>query len=149
VEKCLKTRYANIDDSKLIHELSKQLGYNSSISHIESRIEELLTDNDHMIVVAQDDSNESIVGYIHLQIYKSLYFDNVLNIMGLVVDENMRGKGVGSALLKEAEKIAESLHCKGIRANSGIQREEAHSFYLMNGYSETKMQKRFLKLFKK
>lgn len=143
----MKVRVAKNDDYRFIYELSKQLGYDYAVSKVEHRLAELLNDKNHIIIVVQEALNEPIIGYIHLHIHKSLYFDNLLNIMGIVVDHNKRGKGIGSLLLDEAEKKALDLNCKGMRANSGIQRIEAHKFYLKNGYSETKMQKRFLKLF--
>lgn len=54
----------------------------------------------------------------------------------LCVDENMRSKGVGHLLVKEAEKQAKRRGCDRMELHSGMQRPLAHQFYLREGYIE-------------
>ena len=47
-----------------------------------------------------------VVGYISYEPYYTLYMDPGLNITALVVDNQYQNKGIGKALILEAEKYA-------------------------------------------
>ena len=53
--------------------------------------------------------------------------------------------GVGAALLAAAEASALAQGCSQLELSSSLKREEAHRFYLAQGYLERP--KRFVKLF--
>ncbi|HZK06469.1 MAG TPA: GNAT family N-acetyltransferase [Actinomycetaceae bacterium] len=55
---------------------------------------------------------------------RKLYVDD------LVTDDDVRSRGVGSALLAHAEEIALGLDCVRLDLDSGVQRHAAHRFYL-------------------
>jgi GNAT superfamily N-acetyltransferase len=59
-------------------------------------------------------------------------------IGGLVVREDMRGLGVGKRLCLEVEEWARSNSVSLVRVRSQIKRENAHRFYLRDGYSKVK-----------
>ncbi|MBN2443517.1 MAG: GNAT family N-acetyltransferase [Spirochaetales bacterium] len=141
-------RNVKTEDYKSIHTLSLQLGYNYPIDKVKSKINDLLNNDDHFILVAVNEEINKIIGYIHLERYRTLYSDDLLNILGIVVEENYRNKGIGSMLLAEAEKIALIKNCIGIRANSGTYRKDTHIFYQKKGFEDVKDQKRFVKYFK-
>lgn len=98
-----------------------------------------------MIFVAE--SNNKVVGYIHLVNYDVIYADNFKNCLGLAVDSDYKRNGIGSALLKQAEIWAKENGAVGIRLCSGIEREKAHQFYQSQGYEVTKIQKNIKKIF--
>jgi len=125
-------REAAVQDLHALQALSAQLGYECSLSELSQRLKEILNTPGHQIYVAEDDS--VICGYIHLNTYKSLYYDSTLNIMGIVVDSNCRGRGIGTALLEKSREFALRTGCSGIRALSGSQREKAHDFYIRNSF---------------
>jgi GNAT superfamily N-acetyltransferase len=50
----------------------------------------------------------------------------------------MRGQGVGRRLCVEVEEWARSLSVPLVRARSQIKREDAHRFYLRDGYRQVK-----------
>ena len=139
----MKVREAKIEDSESIRILSIQLGYEYSLEKVKQKLRTILANPDHRVLVALD--NTIIVGYIHIERYQTLYTDDLVNILGIVVDASCRGRGIGTSLVHEAEKMATQMFCNGIRANSSSSREQAHVFYRKNGFSSEKNQKRFLK----
>lgn len=59
---------------------------------------------------------------------KHLYVDD------LVVTERCRSKGVGAALLREAETVAQRMNCDGLRLCTGIENEAGKRFYEREGW---------------
>lgn len=53
---------------------------------------------------------------------------------GLVVDKSERGKGTGTAMLKEMIEIARNKNCYKIIFTSGSDRTDAHKFYEKLGF---------------
>lgn len=78
-----------------------------------------------------------ILGAIGLRIQDDLCWGHNLYIDDLVVDEALRGKGIGEALMKFALKLAYSQKCEYVRLASGISRTEAHNFYEKLGYHKS------------
>lgn len=58
---------------------------------------------------------------------RKLYVDD------LVTAAAYRSKGVGKALLDELEKRARAEGCAGMDLDSGVQRGDAHRFYMREG----------------
>ena len=58
-------------------------------------------------------------------------------IENVVTDENWRGKGVGTQLLKKAIEIAKEQNCYKVFLESGITRTGAHEFYRTLGFDDT------------
>ena len=80
--------------------------------------------------------------------YESLYSDIGLNILGLAVNSNFQGKGIGKKLMVFVEEYALNNNVNFIRLNSGSHRLKAHKFYENIGYACNKTQKRFIKIFR-
>lgn len=136
-------RNAVVDDYKAIADISRNdLGYTCSDEMVKVRLENI-DDNRELVLAAC--INDVIVGFIHAEKYEALYFDTVVNLLGLAVSEQYRKNGVGKLLLSECEKWARDSGVKYVRVNSGATRAEAHSFYRNLGYDNEKMQIRFLK----
>ena len=89
--------------------------------------------------------NGIVAGYVHAEKYQTLYFEPMINILGLAVSAEFRRRGIGRMLLKHAERWANEEGIYKIRLNSGGSRKEAHSFYRAMGYSNEKEQIRFIK----
>ena len=66
-------------------------------------------------------------------------------LAGLVVDDAVRGAGVGAALLNAAEAWARSEGFATMRVRSNVVRERAHRFYEREGYERIKAQAVFRK----
>ncbi|MBN1698769.1 MAG: GNAT family N-acetyltransferase [Spirochaetales bacterium] len=139
-------RKVKLSDAEQLHELSNELGYLFDKKEFYKNLEELMKLNDHVILVKEIEEN-NVIGYVHGQIYRVLYFEKLLNILGLVVSRGYRNSGYGKALMHEVEYWAKSNGCKGVRLNSGNERDGAHKFYEIIGYTMRKQQKNFYKQF--
>lgn len=136
-------RKVTVEDSKEISVISSEdLRYECDIELVKSRIEEL-DDTREMVFVALH--NEKLVGYVHAEIYNVLYFESMVNVLGLAVKEECRHMGYGRKLMEAVEQWAKDNEIRYIRVNSGSAREGAHKFYQSIGYDSVKDQKRFLK----
>ncbi|HEM3581167.1 TPA: GNAT family N-acetyltransferase [Streptococcus suis] len=133
-------------DLSAIREINAQaLGYDVPLEQTEIQFERCSETNGHTILVFEDDETGQVSGYIHAQVYESLYSDTGLNILGLAVLPSHQGQGIGASLLKAVEQIAQKEGYHFIRLNSAESRLQAHLFYEKNGYHSDKMQKRFIK----
>ncbi len=148
---CLEVEFMIIKDCCAndyikIHEINKlSLGYDYPLDKTKEKLANVLKKPTDKIFVAYVD--DDIVGYIHGSEYECTYSDTLINLMALAVDKNFHGKGVGKALILAVEQWAKERGCCGIRVISGIEREEAHNFYLRCGYAEAKNKKSFFKMF--
>lgn len=142
-------REINIYDSEAIQKICKTaLGYDVDISIVSNQINKLSCDNkNHILAVYEDENTKKVIGFIHAQVYESVYSDTGLNILGLAVDPDFRGNGVGKKLIGYIEKYAMDNGISFIRLNSADHRVEAHKFYENIGYKSDKLQKRFIKIF--
>ena len=139
-------RQAVISDAKDIYYINKtSLGYDYDLEKQKAKIQAVLNDSTQVIFVAE--TNNKVVGYIHLVNYDVIYADNFKNCLGLAVDNDYKRNGIGSALLNQAEIWAKENGAVGIRLCSGIEREKAHQFYQSQGYEVTKLQKNIKKIF--
>ncbi|HEP1814593.1 TPA: GNAT family N-acetyltransferase [Streptococcus suis] len=133
-------------DLSAIREINAQaLGYDVPLEQTEIQFERCSETNGHTILVFEDDETGQVSGYIHAQVYESLYSDTGLNILGLAVLPGHQGQGIGASLLKAVEQISQKECYHFIRLNSAESRLQAHLFYEKNGYHSDKMQKRFIK----
>ena len=95
-------RQAVISDAKDIYYINKtSLGYDYDLEKQKGKIEAVLNDSTQVIFVAE--TNNKVVGYIHLVNYDVIYADNFKNCLGLAVDNDYKRNGIGSALLNQAE----------------------------------------------
>ena len=142
-------REINIADAEDIQKICKtSLGYDVDISTVKNQINKLSCDNKHHIIaVYEDDNIQKAIGFVHAQVYESVYSDTGLNILGLAVDPKFQGNGVGKKLMYYIEKYALDNNMAFIRLNSANYRLEAHKFYENIGYTSDKLQKRFIKIF--
>ena len=124
------------------------LGYTFSPEETASQLAKLSQDSHHYLLGYEDDTSHELVGYIHAEVYESLYSNAGFNILALAVVPQMQGKGIGKVLLHGLEQKAEKRGYKFIRLNSADHRLGAHAFYERVGYTCDKVQKRFIKLLK-
>jgi len=136
-------------DVASIHEINKDtLGYDFSPEETASQLAKLSQDPHHFLLGFEDDTSHELVGYIHAEVYESLYSKAGFNILALAVLPQSQGRGFGRDLLEGLEQEAEKRGYKFIRLNSADHRLGAHAFYERVGYTCDKVQKRFIKLIK-
>ena len=136
-------------DVESIHEINKDaLGYDFSPEETASQLTKLSQDSHHFLLGYEDDTSHELVGYIHAEVYESLYSKAGFNILALAVLPQSQGRGFGRDLLEGLEKETKRRGYKFIRLNSADHRIGAHIFYVKVGYTCDKVQKRFIKLIK-
>ena len=124
------------------------LGYAFSPEETAGQLAKLTQDSHHFLLGFEEPTSHDILGYVHAEVYESLYSNAGFNILALAVVPQMQGKGIGKVLLQGLEQEAEKRGYKFIRLNSADHRIGAHTFYEKVGYTCDKMQKRFIKLLK-
>ena len=143
-------REINTADAQEVAEICKvELGYDVDVENVEKQIAKLTNDKkQHIIIGYEDENTRKIIGFVHAQMYESFYSNLGLNILGLAVDPDFQGRGIGRKLMNELEDYALDNNIRFIRLNSAMKREEAHKFYEHIGYTCDKVQKRFIKVLK-
>ena len=124
------------------------LGYTFRPEETASQLAKLSKDSHHFLLGYEDDTSHELVGYIHAEVYESLYSKAGFNILALAVLPQSQGKGFGRDLLEGLEKETKRRGYEFIRLNSADHRLGAHAFYERVGYTCDKVQKRFIKLLK-
>ena len=141
---CCYIRPAQITDADAIFQLnSNAMGYNYPVPETAKKLDAILHSPYDKVFVAV--SSNTIVGYVHANLYDVLYAPTMTNIMGLAVSPDHRRKGIGKALMKSVEQWAKCNGSYAIRLISGGTRRDAHAFYRNCGFSGEKEQLRFIK----
>jgi len=143
-KKFTKIRRVRLTDSDQIEKLIIQLGYKATADDVVMRISEISKDKSQIIYVSTHNDDE-ILGWVHALKVQYLESEPFIEIGGLVVDSNHRGKGIGKSLMKAIERWAILQNCQVIRLRSNIIRNEAHIFYQKIGYRNIKTQYTFYK----
>lgn len=137
----IKNREVRKEDAETVSRLSHQLGYYFSPPETSDQIEEIITSEDNCAFVAV--CNYKVIGWIHAFKTIRLETKTFIEIGGLVVDEDNRGKGVGKMLVNKVKEWCIAQGINSLKVRSNIKRTEAHKFYLKLGFSESKKQKVF------
>ena len=141
-------RKVEMRDVSDITRLAGVLGYPISESIVKNNMSRILNDKKQEFLVF--DNGNQVVGFIEAETYDAVYSKEIMfNVLGLVVDAQEQGQGIGAQLLSALEENAKARGINVIRLNSGVQRHEAHQFYEHQGYTCNHSQKRFLKVLEK
>jgi GNAT superfamily N-acetyltransferase len=136
-------RVGQFEDIQGCFLLNEQLGYKTDEHGFAKRFCSLIGSPEHSIIVAKN--QETIVAWMHLGIRHLLEDEDFAELAAIVVKEEHRSSGIGAHMLKVAEYWALQLGFKQIRLHSSLSREQAHQFYLKNGYTNKKTSKLFVK----
>jgi GNAT superfamily N-acetyltransferase len=139
----LSMREITPEDAGAAANLSEQLGYPVSAAVMQKRIESLARIPNRVIYVACLDGE--VVGWIDVGVTNHLQVDPRAEIGGLVVSDSLRSSGIGRRLVALAEAWALQKGFKVMVVRSNIAREEAHKFYLREGYARAKTSAVFTK----
>ncbi|HJV49447.1 MAG TPA: GNAT family N-acetyltransferase [Geothrix sp.] len=130
-------------DADRLAELSGQLGYPASPAAILDRLRRLAARGDQQVFVALRDGQ--VVGWAQVGRGLSLESGPQAELLGLVVDEAHRGRGLGQILVSEAEAWARAQGLPALRVRCNVLRDATHRFYRRLGFDETKRQVVFRK----
>ena len=135
-------------DVAAICEINKEaLGYSFSLEETASQLAKLSQDSHHYLLGFEDSTSHDLLGYVHAEVYESLYSKPGFNILALAVLPQTQGQGIGKTLLQGLEQEAKKRGYNFIRLNSADHRLGAHTFYEKVGYTCDKTQKRFIRIF--
>lgn len=144
----IKIREITISDFEDIYLLNQDLHpglRNFSAKRVKGRIDYIVNNTKEIIFVCE--WNDEVVGYIHGSPYELLFADSVINVLGFVVKEQYRSKGIGSILINHLEDWALKNGFSGIKILTNPRRVDAHRFYERHDYVHTKDQKNYMKIF--
>lgn len=142
-------RKADRNDEKRIGELfieMLQTIYNTTDvnGYEDGDLDHYFEDNENVIFLAE--SGSEVIGFLSVEVHREdrdyLYLDD------FSVSTDCRGKGIGNALLKEAEKYGRSLNIPASLLHVEKSNERAFKFYERNGYSVFEDQENRLLLLK-
>lgn len=124
------------DDAAQVAVLATQLGYPCTADEVRPRIEAISALSDEQLRVARVDGRAA--GYVHFLLRRGLSGAARVEIAQVVVEETLRGRGLGRALLLLAEDWARERGVSKMRLASRATRGDAHRLYLNLGYSIVK-----------
>lgn len=135
-------------DVKAICEINQEaLDYSFSQEETASQLTRLSQDEHHFLLGYEEEASHVLLGYVHAEVYESLYSKAGFNILALAVLPQAHGQGIGKSLLQGLEQEAKRRGYGFIRLNSADHRLGAHAFYKKIGYTCDKVQKRFIRIF--
>jgi GNAT superfamily N-acetyltransferase len=124
-------------DAEAVAELTRQLGYDRSAAEIRAWIRDAAARNsERAAFVACVDGK--VAGWIEVSIERRLQSAPFAMIGGLVVRAGERGRGIGRQLCQRVEAWTWERGLATVRVTSRSTREDAHRFYLRDGYEQVK-----------
>lgn len=129
-----KVREAKPADAAAIAALLASLGYEVAEADVRKRMAALRKGGEPVLVAA----GEAVVGALSWHVTPVLHRPRpVGRITMLVVDEKMRGGGIGALLVAEAEARLKARGCGLVEVTSNRKRLRAHAFYERLGFERT------------
>lgn len=119
-------------------DLCAQLGYPAAADQVQKRLEAIGGRPDHRLIGAELDGK--LIGWAHVHADWALDHGFEADLLGLVVDEEQRGLGIGRALIGEAAEWAYRHNCTRMRVRTNVIRLRAGDFYRRAGFKEVKRQ---------
>ena len=126
-------RRATTMDESVIYDFIVELEENEFDKTIFSTIYHANLQNPQVEYYVYEENNR-VLGFISIHIQKLLHHSgNIAEIQELIVDENVRGKGIGKQLFEKARFIAIENECMQLEVCCNQKRKESHKFYESQG----------------
>ena len=138
----LNIREAKIKDVEKIAELTQELGYEITITEVRKKLQKFDSNSFEKIYIAE---YENVTGWMHISKIEPLESPSFAEIRGIVVKKEFRNKGIGTKLIKTAEKWARKSGCTKIRVRTNINRVETRKYYKNLKFISKKTQEVFEK----
>lgn len=128
-------RPATTDDAEAIAALFTDEGYPAGPSDIAARLARF-GPPDAAVIVAEHEG--ALLGFIAIHALPRFeHGDSILRILALVVDAGARERGVGHALIAEAERMGADRGAAFVELTAGHHRPDARHLYESLGYDAT------------
>jgi ribosomal protein S18 acetylase RimI-like enzyme len=129
----LTIRAAEMNDAAALAQLMCELGYETTKSEMQKRLERIATDESYRTFVAVRDGKLcGMIGTLTSLSYEQN--DPGGRILALVTLSTMRRRGIGRALIATAENDFTHRGIRRVALNTRLAREDAHKFYESLGY---------------
>ena len=138
----IQIRPARPADAPVLGRLPAELGYPQAAAELHRRIMALADTDTDAVLVAE--VSEPVVGMASVHV--TPFFNEGRSrgrITALVVDPDLRRRGIGRHLLEAVEATAKRRGCGAVELTSSPHRHGAHRFHLAAGYQD--LPHRFLK----
>lgn len=133
----MKIRHMKPSDLPQVVPLAAQLGYPTTLPQLEERFNLLSVDETSALFVAESDENQ-IVAFAHAQESVTLMTGRRAELHALVVNQSVRGKGIGKEIIRAVEGWGQSRGLNTLRLGSRTSRTDTHEFYKKIGFSVEK-----------
>lgn len=131
-------RPARTSDLPELVRLFVELGYEIPPEVLARRLDAFDRAGERALVAAEEGAQGRLLGVATLHATPVLHRAGpVGRVTALVVDASHRGRGIGRALMEEAERWAAERGCVLIEVTSNQRRVDAHKFYEGLGYDRT------------
>jgi predicted N-acetyltransferase YhbS len=131
----LAIRRAAASDAPALERLIRQLGYEAEAAAIVRRLEAVAASGNRTLVAELEGA---VVGCLTTSVMPVIHRPApVGRISMMVVEEGLRGRGIGAALVRAAEAALVAQGCYMVEVTSNLKRTEAHRFYEKLGYERT------------
>lgn len=141
----VSVRQVVLEDADAVAGLNAALGYPASVDGVRQRIAGLAgCEAERAVFVAC--VGDEVVGWVDVALAFHLQSEPFALIGGLVVKEGLRGQRIGKRLCEEAEAWGRAKGIRAVRVTSRSTREDAHRFYLRDGYKDVKTSRVFEKI---
>jgi GNAT superfamily N-acetyltransferase len=139
-------RKANVEDYKQISLLLNQLDYTDTEPFIKEKVERLLMDPNEELLVFEEE--KCVIALISVHFIPQLAVKgDFARISYFAVDKNIRSKGIGRKIEEYCTDLAIKRNCDRIEVHCHARRNDAHRFYVRQGYTESP--KYFIKMLPK
>jgi GNAT superfamily N-acetyltransferase len=129
-----RVRPVAVGDAAALGPLLAQLGYALDEGEIRQRIARIAAAGEHYLMAAED-SEGSLIALLHVYGRAALEKPPEAVVQALVVEDRLRGRGVGRAMMALAEQWARDAGYRCVSLGSQISRDGAHAFYEGLGYA--------------
>lgn len=133
----MEFKTASIEDFDIAFDFIEKLWtYNSyDRTEVYDVYKKILTDPDSFAFFLFDENK--CVGFCHGCYFNTFWMSGLTcYVSSIITDENLRGKGYGTALMDHARELAVDRGCKAIILDSGFPRTSAHAFYEKYGFEK-------------
>jgi N-acetylglutamate synthase-like GNAT family acetyltransferase len=131
----LEIRVAQGSDAIVISNLLKQLGYATAPSKIETLVSMVDSGNNKVYVGVLNGQTIAVMSLIFFNYFPSA--EKLCRITSIVVDEAVRGSGVGSKLIDYAKSMALAGKCSMLEVTTSLRREQTQTYYESIGFQKT------------
>jgi len=135
-------RTVKTGDAPAISTLTNQLGYTMTTEQTTANIH-TLTDMPHSAILVADE-NGMVCGWLQVDYKCYMETGTFCEIVGLVVDEQQRGKGIGKMLIEGAKNWSRNRNAAILKVRTNVKRTDTHRFYAAQGFTCIKEQKVFI-----